>query len=82
VWSKTLKSRDVPRPHIIAVCWADAHFGGVAVRWIAWGSADRINGKRGAALETTYGCMRGAKPWRANPKGGSGTKQDRQARGM
>jgi hypothetical protein len=39
------------------------------------------NGKRGAALEMAYGCARGAKLWRANPRSGTGMKQGRQAWG-
>jgi hypothetical protein len=29
---------------------------------------------RGTALETAYGCVRGKKLWRVNPKSGSGMK--------
>jgi hypothetical protein len=33
------------------------------------------------ALETAYGFARGRKLWRANPMGGTGMKQGREARG-
>jgi hypothetical protein len=32
------------------------------------------NAKRAKALETAYGCVRGRKLWRANPKSGSGRR--------
>ena len=38
------------------------------------GLSGRANGMMGQALETGYGCIRGAKLWRANPMSGSGMK--------
>jgi hypothetical protein len=33
-----------------------------------------LNARRGTALETAYGCLRGEKLWREKPKSGSGMK--------
>jgi len=39
------------------------------------------NGKRATVPETATACPRGTKLWRANPRSGSGMKEDRQALG-